>query len=89
MSEVRASEIVKINLDDPRAANCPFTFKKGDIVVQPNENGVDLDSKGEIIDGVYEGSASIIGGFYDLIYTVQRLKDATCYDARALHLEAS
>jgi hypothetical protein len=83
----RASEIAKIKLNDPRAVFYPFTFKKGDIVVQLTDNGVDLESKGEIVDGEYEGTIGT-EGWYTIIYRVRRLKDGILYDARDLHLQA-
>jgi len=82
----KASEIIKIKLDDPRAAYYPFTFKKGDVVVQLTDNGIDLDSKGEIVDAEYEGTVGT-GGWYTVIYNVRRLKDGILYDARDLHLQ--
>jgi hypothetical protein len=76
---------VRIKLDDADAAHYPFTFKKGDVVARITDaSSIDPQSKGRIIDGIYEGTVKP-GGSYTLIYTVQR-DDGVIYDARDLHL---
>lgn len=81
----KGSVIVKVKIGDPNAAYYPFMFKRGDMVVSKTETSIDLDSKGEIIDGEYEGAARP-GGSYSIIYTVKRLKDGLYYDAKELGL---
>jgi hypothetical protein len=76
---------VKIKLTDPEAIHYPFTFKKGDVVVRKLGDSVDMESKGEIVDGEYEGTVRP-GGWYTLIYTVKRLRDGMYYDAKDLNL---
>jgi len=76
---------IKIRLDDPNADYYPFTFKKGDKVVDKMGDSIDLESKGEIVDGIYEGTAKR-DGWYTLIYTVKRDKDGRHYNARDLDL---
>jgi hypothetical protein len=81
----KGSVIVKVKIDDPNAACYPFMFKRDDMVVSKTETSIDLDSKGEIVDGEYEGAARP-GGSYSIIYTVKRLKDGLYYDAKELGL---
>jgi hypothetical protein len=76
---------ITVRLDDPNADYYPFTFKKGDKVVAKAGDGVDIESKGDIVDGVYEGTATR-GGWYTIVYSVKRDKDGAYYSARDLDL---
>ena len=81
----KGSRSVTIKLDDPNADYYPFIFKKGEKVVSTTGVTTDVESKGTIIDGIYEGTERP-GGSYVLIYTIQRDKDGLLYKARDLDL---
>ena len=81
----KGSRSVTIKLDDPNADYYPFIFKKGEKVVSTTGVTTDVESKGTIIEGIYEGTERP-GGSYVLIYTIQRDKDGLLYKARDLDL---
>ena len=83
----KGSKRIRITLKEPTVDYYPFRFKAGDIVARKVEDVVDMETKGEVIDGVYDGTIKP-GGWYTMIYTVKRLKDGVTYDAQDLNLVA-
>lgn len=75
--------MVKVKMDDPSAEKYPFIFRRGDLVVERVSVSIDTDTKGEIVDGEYEGSDH----WYSVIYVIKRLKDGFYYKAKELDLE--
>lgn len=74
--------MVRVKIDDP-SADRYFTFKKGALVAARVAGSIDGETKGEIVDGEYEGD----GHWYSITYTIKRLKDGFYYQAKDLDLE--
>jgi len=72
---------MRVNIKDPIADQCPFSFQIGDRVARKESV---QETIGQIVDGEFEGSVG--GGSYDIIYTV-KIRDCVYYNARELELK--